>query len=298
MFNLKVFMRCCCENPAAEEDKQVKSSKNSKREIIQAKPHMAINLQNAEPKLIEESVVIAAPLPNQEKNSIEYPRLRLKIIESSTISVGTILKINATGLEGSKRNKNDYKTFIGSQLVDNGEIINDYVIDEESQGMGKQHLLIKFNPSSSKYLISDLGDGTGTFIKVGSELVLKDGFIISFGTSHMKIMSTGSMNSLDKKIVVKFLEGPKINEDFCFQPSDDTILIGRMADCRIRFDDSNLSRYQCNISYHQERGWILKDGNGEKKSTNGTWLYVENEFEIYELLVFKAGKTLFESYLE
>lgn len=291
-------MRCCCENPATEEEKIEKSSKNSKRESVISKPQISIYPPNSGQKHIDESILVAAPMPNQEKNSIEYPRLNLKIIESSIVPIGTILKVNATGLEGSKRAKNDYKTYIGSQLMDNGEVINDYVIEEEAQGMGRQHLLIKFNPSTSKYMISDLGDGTGTFVKVGTELALREGFIVSFGNSHMKILNAGSLNSLDKKIVIKFLEGPKINEEYCFQPNDDTILIGRMADCRIRFDDSNLSRYQCNVSYHQEKGWILKDGIGDKKSTNGTWLFVENEFEIYDKLVFKAGKTLFESHIE
>ena len=46
--------------------------------------------------------------------------------------------------------------------------------------------------------------------------------------------------------------------------------------------------------------WVLRDGdpaNG-KKSTNGTWLFVDELFPICDGLVFKAGQTMFESILD
>ena len=44
---------------------------------------------------------------------------------------------------------------------------------------------------------------------------------------------------------------------------------------------------------------MLRDGDPEigKKSTNGTWLFVDELFPISDGLVFKAGQTLFESSL-
>ena len=300
MFNLKLLFQCCCDhNAGAEEEKLGKPSKSpiiDSKIPVKARPYSLDLLM--ESKVSEDPSRIAAPSPIAQIESMAYPRLQLKITESSVIEIGTILNINATGMEESKRGRADYKTYIGSQFTENGEIINDFVVEEGSMGMGKRHLVIKFHVSSCKYTISDLGDGTGTFAKVGSELILRESYIISFGNSHMKIMSTGCPSSMDKKIAIKFLEGPKSGEEYTFQPSEDTILIGRMGDCKIRFDDSNLSRYQCNISFNQTKGWILKDGVGDKKSTNGTWLYVEDEFEVYDKLVFKAGKTLFEATLD
>lgn len=35
--------------------------------------------------------------------------------------------------------------------------------------------------------------------------------------------------------------------------------------------------------------WVLKDGDGAKLSTNGTWLFVDELFQIYDKMVFKAG---------
>jgi hypothetical protein len=292
MMHIKFLMRCCCDHNSANEEEK-------KRDLPTMSKANAPSQSSKVPKLpsVEDISVIAAPSPVKGKDSMAYPKLVLEVLESSNVALGTLLRINAAGLEGSKRSKADGKTFFGSQMMENGEVVNDVVIDEESQGMGRRHFMISFQASGCKYYISDLGDGTGTFIKVTTELVLKEGYIISFGSSHMKVISIGN-GPLDKKIAVKFLEGPKVNEDFCFQPSDDTVLIGRMADCRIQFDDSNLSRYQCNIAYDHSKGWVLRDGITQKKSTNGTWLYVEDEFEMYDELVFKAGKTLFKARIE
>ena len=38
----------------------------------------------------------------------------------------------------------------------------------------------------------------------------------------------------------------------------------------------------------------MKDGDDDKCSTNGTWLFVDELFPIYDQMVFKAGQTLFK----
>ena len=35
------------------------------------------------------------------------------------------------------------------------------------------------------------------------------------------------------------------------------------------------------------------DGYHDKPSTNGTWLYLNEDFEIYDGMVFKANQTIF-----
>ena len=51
---------------------------------------------------------------------------------------------------------------------------------------------------------------------------------------------------------------------------------------------------QCKIEY-VDGNWILRDGDGTKTSTNGTWLFVDELFQIYDGMVFKAGQTLFRT---
>ena len=68
-----------------------------------------------------------------------------------------------------------------------------------------------------------------------------------------------------------------------------------MPACNIKFDDNQLSRLQCTIECI-DGNWILKDGDGTKSSTNGTWLFVDELFKIYDGMVFKAGQTLFRTH--
>lgn len=69
------------------------------------------------------------------------------------------------------------------------DFYNDIVIkdDDESLGIGKRHFIIKYNTETRHYYIRDLGDGNGTFVKIETPLILKHGYIISYGDSHMVV---------------------------------------------------------------------------------------------------------------
>lgn len=92
----------------------------------------------------------------------------------------------------------------------------------------------------------------------------------------------------NQKIQLKFLDGPKTDQTFTFSENSGIIRIGRMTSCDIKFDDNSLSRQQCCIQFI-DGNWVLKDGDGVKLSTNGTWLFVDELFRIYDNMIFKAG---------
>ena len=73
------------------------------------------------------------------------------------------------------------------------------------------------------------------------------------------------------------------------------IKIGRMKNNEIdfTFDDEDVSRKQCVISF-EENNWYIVDGNGIQKSSNGTWFYPEKYYNINEGLIIRMGTTLFE----
>ena len=48
-------------------------------------------------------------------------------------------------------------------------------------------MIIKYNMADRQYYIRDLGKGSGTFVRLDVPLNLKNGFIISFGTSHLTV---------------------------------------------------------------------------------------------------------------
>jgi len=113
-------------------------------------------------------------------------------------------------------------------------------------------MVIKYNLDDKKYYMRDLGDGSGTFIRIDNtkDLVLKHGFIISFGDSHMVVQFSSEVvdpnnQHVVQKITLKFLDGPKIDKEFNFTEYQQKIKIGRMSSCQIKFDDNALSRLQC-----------------------------------------------------
>lgn len=212
-------------------------------------------------------------IPDSEAR--ESPMLKIAILEGLPEMVGGELNINAQGMHGSKRNKKDGCTIIGSQTQDlrTMEFTNDFVIpnvqtapdsnaaseyQQAGAGIGQRHMVIKFNSEDKKYYMRDLGDGSGTFVRVDnhSDLILKHGFIISFGDSHMVVqfssdISDPSNPEVVQKITLKFLDGPKIDKEFSFTEYQKTIKIGRMSSCQIKFDDNALSRLQCQIEFRR-----------------------------------------------
>ena len=48
-------------------------------------------------------------------------------------------------------------------------------------------MVIKYNLDDRSYYLRDLGDGSGTFVRIDTPLLLKHGYIISFGDSHMLV---------------------------------------------------------------------------------------------------------------
>mmetsp|Transcript_18130 Transcript_18130/g.30973 ORF Transcript_18130/g.30973 Transcript_18130/m.30973 type:complete len:134 (+) Transcript_18130:427-828(+) len=131
--------------------------------------------------------------------------------------IGSQLEINAQGLVNTKRNKKDGCTIIGSLDANQmtGELYNDFVIhnvngeglatdnlnpvDSTSTvgGIGKRHLVIKYSEFDRNYYLRDLGDGSGTFIRIDNhkDLILKHGFIISYGDSHMVVQLSSEISS-------------------------------------------------------------------------------------------------------
>jgi hypothetical protein len=59
--------------------------------------------------------------------------------------------------------------------------------EENEETESKKHMIIKYSLNDRQYYMRDLGDGSGTFVKIASQLPLKNGYIVSFGDSHMTV---------------------------------------------------------------------------------------------------------------
>ena len=144
------------------------------------------------------------------------PTLTLEVQESPALERGTTYEINARGYVGSERQANDGCVYMGTlgRTAEGVEPTNDIVVAPEEQGMGEKHLMIQYSMETKGYSIKDLGEGTGTFVKIESRLVLRQGSIVSFGDSHMVVNVR-----LSDKIQLKFLDGPKTDQTLYFKSS-------------------------------------------------------------------------------
>ena len=51
-------------------------------------------------------------------------------------------------------------------------MFNDFVISSMDTGIGKRHMVIKYNMDNKSYYLRDLGDGSGTFVRLDVPLVI------------------------------------------------------------------------------------------------------------------------------
>lgn len=96
------------------------------------------------------------------------------------------------------------------------------------------------------------------------------------------------------KLKLKIFGGPSAGEIYYYRDDGQTIIIGRTPECNIRISDRLLSKQQASIQFFkQEQSWVLTDGFGGKASTNGTWMYLNEDFQMHPGMVFKANQTIF-----
>ena len=142
----------------------------------------------------------------------QAPLLDLEVIDAPattpaaqfkySLTKGAQFKINARGLVGSKRNKNDGCVFFGSGKPEGGlfinkkEPVNDVVLGENMERGCRRHFIVRYRTDNKGYYLKDSGEGSGTFVRIDRPLVsfllsslqiLSNGFLISFGESHLVV---------------------------------------------------------------------------------------------------------------
>ena len=55
------------------------------------------------------------------------------------------------------------------------------------EDIGQNHFQIRYCPFKNKYLMKDMGDGAGTFIKIEEPTILQSGTVICIGESHIVV---------------------------------------------------------------------------------------------------------------
>ena len=250
-------------------------------------------------------------------------KLEIEIINSLLLdpNKNTKIEINALGmLHGSRRKEKDGITYFGL-IEENNSYIDtnyneevDYIINSndigENNNLIGRHFRIRFDINKMKYYIKDLGKGYGTFKKIIKKEKIKDSYLLNIGNSYIvctfgldEYYQEGNKIEDDDNIlnIKVFSEIPQTEPHFFNPKQFKRIYIGRDISCNIIIDDSLLSRIHCTLEYDDEEGWVIYDGkiddNENKKSTNGTWLYLIEEIPIENGLIFKNNKNAFECHV-
>jgi hypothetical protein len=210
--------------------------------------------------------------------------ISIEVVESTVLEVGQAYRVKPNGVEGGRPASADGEVRFGTGVDGNSVVL------PEEEGIGSSHFAVTYDIPRRLYSLKDLGQGSGTFVRLDRPHKLLSRQIISFGENHMGVLITDT--HAGAVLGLKFLDGPFIGKQFDFTPTD-SVKIGRTLDCQIKFESSCLSRVQCCIQFTVGQGWMLYDGHATRGSTNGTWLYIDVPYLIDRDTVFKAGQTMF-----
>ena len=149
------------------------------------------------------------------------------------------------------------------------------------------------------YYLLDLGVGYGTFFKIEEDIAIKENTIINIGESYL-IFSFRQTNIENEEEIIneddlylKIYANETEYEPMIIPANDRIYQIGRSDKCDVYIKDRMLSRIHC-IIFYIDNNWSIKDGNENgNESTNGTWLYANEETEIKEGMRFKSNSCNF-----
>ena len=135
------------------------------------------------------------------------------------------------------------------------------------------------------YYLIDLGVGYGTFYKIEEETTIKENSIVNIGESYLvftfkdKRMDTEEQLN-DDYLILKIYSNDQEYEPIIIESNDKVYQVGRSDKSDVYIKDRMLSRVHC-ILFYIDNNWYIKDGNENKnESTNGTWMYANEETEI------------------
>ena len=185
--------------------------------------------------------------------------------------------------------------------------LNDFVfpIEEKEENSGLYefpNFAIYYSVSDGNYYIKDFNTGVGALMKI-KKFIMEKNTLINIGSNYLVIYINNNIITvkifnnntiLDSKDNKENLGQNCVMKEFQIKNQNTIITIGRSQKCDVIIEDMMLSKIQSYIEYSQKDDcFYLYDGDGEKESTNGTWVFILNPIKITNNFLFKAEHTLF-----
>lgn len=143
--------------------------------------------------------------------------------------------------------------------------------------------------------MKDLGIGFGVFTESVGPVILKDNQLINMGESYIvtnlvEIENADNESFVQLKLKVFSVNKADTPDLYSCSNKNQLMVIGRSPNCDIRIEDELLSKMQSTIYFDQNaEAWVIEDGYQGKSSTNGTWLYLNEEVKIRSGMLFKSN---------
>lgn len=204
------------------------------------------------------------------------PRLILEFIDGLQEDIGTIVQVTPYGLH----------KVIPKLAKEQTSMLSLKAFE------GTQNLSIRYNVPTSSYYIQEDSAVSQTFVRVEGTHSLLDRQTVALCDSRVTIQISQSKYSLHS-LFITCIKGPQEGFEFEFAHVQSPIHIGRLSTCHVAIDDESMSRIQCTIAYEfPNGGWSLRDGDGRKRSLNGTWVLIQEYTEVYHTMVVKTASAM------
>lgn len=130
---------------------------------------------------------------------------------------------------------------------------------------------------------------------------------VTFDDKNLSNTNNVPHNKKDQKVKIKISVVDKRDllnklKRYDFTQSKEIIKVGRDSELLdICLKNEEVSNLHCTISFDKSKGtWVIKDGNGSKLSSNGTWVLIQEYYEIPKdkYTYFRFENKVFMAYYE
>jgi hypothetical protein len=219
---------------------------------------------------------------------------------------GQKIEINAAGMVGG-RNKRDGFSIFGQKNINRTKKLDEDNDVENSKQKNDNEPKIDFElnyaqflaypyifsiyykkENKSYYIKAFSGKGSDSkilFIKLNNKnkFILNQRELLLTGNAIFQLTAKGNFLELINFSKNTYNDDRYVVDGF----NKKRITIGRHRDCDFSFPkDKSFSRYQTTIEFNEiDKQWSIIDGNNEKGSTNGTWLFGTHSFLIQDEMI-------------
>lgn len=148
----------------------------------------------------------------------------------------------------------------------------------------KRLFVIFFERSTSKFYFRSLRESEiYIYVKINKDYPLTKKKYYQIGDI---VFHAEPVNETGLKVVIHSDDNKKGKKNYVehfFDINNGDVFIGRSEICNIKLDENILSKIHCSFKYDKaKKMWLISDGNGERPSTNGTWMFCNSKYELIE----------------